>query len=165
MRIPIVDEEDNIIGYKDKKDHNPKDICRITGLWVTAPNGEILLARRSFTKKHDPGVWGPAVSGTVEEGETYESNIVKEAEEEIGLTGVKFKIGPKIRRSTSHEYFAQWFTAVVERDYPFVKQDDEVEEIRWFSKSEISKLLEDTPEVFLKNLKEYVGFFADEPKS
>ena len=34
-----------------------------------------------------PEVWGPAVSGTNEEGETYDSNIIKEAQEEIGLTG------------------------------------------------------------------------------
>jgi len=159
MKIPIVNEQDEIIGYKDRDDRDSKDICRITGLWVTSPDGDILLAQRSFNKKRDPGVWGPAVSGTVEEGETYESNIIKEAEEEIGLRGIPFALGPKMRRSTSHQYFVQFFTAVVPKDYPFVKSDEEVEAIRWFTKDEMIKLLDEKPEMFTVNYKQYIDCF------
>jgi isopentenyl-diphosphate delta-isomerase len=158
MKIPIVNEQDEIIGYKDREDRNPNDICRITGLWLTDPDGKILLAQRSFSKKLSPGLWGPAVAGTVEEGETYESNIIKEAEEEIGLIGLKPVIGPKIRRSTNHECFAQWFTVVVDHNYPFKKQDEEVEDVRWFTKDEILKLLEEKPEMFLINFQQYKFF-------
>ena len=143
MRIPIVDEQDEIIGYKDRRDRNPKDICRVTGLWLTDPEGNILLAQRSLDNNHDPGKWAPAVSGTVEEGETYELNMIKETEEEIGLKNPHLVFGPKFRRSTSHEYFAQCFTAVVDHNYPFIKQDEEVEKIRWFTKNEIMKFLKE----------------------
>ncbi len=85
MQIPIVNEQDEIIGYKDRKDRNLVDITRVSALWITNEDGEILLAQRGLNKTHSPGLWGPAVAGTVEEGETYESNIIKEAEEEIGL--------------------------------------------------------------------------------
>lgn len=159
MKIPIVNEQDEIIGYEDRKTRNPKDICRITGLWLTDPEGNILLAQRSFTKKLSPGLWGPAVAGTVEEGETYESNIKKEAEEEIGLFELKPTIGPKVRRSTNHECFAQWFTVVVDHNYPFVKRDEEVEAIRWFTKEEILKLLDEKPEMFLIDFKQYKNYF------
>lgn len=159
MKIPIVNEQDEIIEYKDVRDRNPKDICRITGLWVTDKEGNILLAQRSFNKKTSPGKWGPAVSGTVEEGETYESNVIKEAGEEISLINFKPVIGPKLRRSTSHEYWGQWFTAVVEHNYPFVKQDEEVEEIRWFTKDEILKLLNKKPEMFVSGLEQYINMF------
>ena len=71
MKIPIVNEQDEIIGHKEKKDRNPKDIMRITALWLTDLEGNMLLAQRSFNKKHDPGLWASAVAGTVEEGETY----------------------------------------------------------------------------------------------
>lgn len=81
MRIPIVNEQDEIIGYKDRKDRNTVDITRITGLWLWNEKGEVLLAQRALSKDINPGLWGPAVAGTVEEGETYESNIIKEAEE------------------------------------------------------------------------------------
>jgi len=158
MKIPIVNEQDEIIRYKDRETRDLKEICRITGLWLTDFEGNVLLAQRAFAKKHSPGLWGPAVSGTVEEGETYESNVIKEAEEEIGLTGLKPVLGPKIRRSTNHECFAQWFTAVVDHNYPFVKRDEEVEEIKWFTREEILKLLEEKPEMFLIDFKRYKFF-------
>lgn len=159
MRIPIVNEQDEIIGYKDRDDRNDKDITRVSGLWVTDKDGNILLAQRALNKEHDPGKWGPAVAGTVEEGETYESNIIKEAEEEIGLSGIKPILGPKNRRSTSHEYWGQWFTVVVPHDYPFKKQNEEVEAIKWFTRDEILKLLDEKPEMFLREFRRYMDMF------
>ncbi len=163
MRIPIVDEEDNILYYKDDKDRDAhKEVTRISGLWVSAPNGDVLLAQRGLNKKSGPGLWGPAAAGSVEEGETYESNIIKEAEEEIGLKDLKPTLGPKLRRSTSHEYFAQWFSVVVDRNYPFIKQDNEVESIKWFTRDELVKLLNEKPEMFIKNFKERSEYFLNE---
>lgn len=160
MRIPIVNEEDEIIGYKERSDiDTEKDLIRATGLWLTDHDGNILLAQRAFIKKHDPGFWGPAVAGTVEEGETYQSNIIKEAEEEIGLKGVEFTQGPKVRM---YNGLAQWFMAVIDHEYPFVKQDEEVEQIKWFTKIELEKLLEETPEIFLRNFKKHTEIFKNE---
>ncbi|HTE49174.1 MAG TPA: NUDIX hydrolase [Candidatus Paceibacterota bacterium] len=158
MRIQIVNDKDEIIGYKDHNDRDPqKDIFRVTGLWITAGNGDILLAQRSF-KTQGAGLWGPAVAGTVEEGETYESNILKEAEEEIGLVGIKPIIDRKMK-SVNNEYFIQWFTAIVDRGYSFKKQDEEVEAVQWFKKEEIVKLLKEKPRMFLPYLKQYFNFF------
>ena len=156
MRIPIVNEQDEIIGHKERYTINDKDIIRATGLWVTDKNGNILLAQRSFTKKHDPGLWGPAVGGTVEEGEAYESNIIKEAEEEIGLINTDFHIVSKVR---IYNCFAKLYKVVVNSDYEFIKQDEEVENIKWFSKDELNKALEENPEMFFKNFKELIKLF------
>src|SRR3989338_2507367 len=131
MRITIVNEQDEIIGYKDRKNRNTVDITRITALWLWNEKGEALLAQRAFSKSINPGLWGPAVAGTVEEGETYASNIVKEAEEEIGLKNLRPVLDQKLRRTTKHAYFAQWFVATISSDYPLVKQDSEVEAIKW----------------------------------
>jgi len=161
MRIPIVDEQDNLLYYKDKKERDPKEITRVSGLWITDKDGNILLAQRAFTKKGHPGLWGPAVAGSVEEGETYETNIVKEAEEEIGLTGFEYKIGPKIRRSSTHEYFAQWFTATVDKNYPFKKEDKEVEAIKWFSPEELAILVKNQPDIFLPDFNKYKVIFNE----
>lgn len=149
MKIPIVNEQDEIVGYKNKKDRNPNEITRVSALWVTDKEGNILLAQRGLAKKTHAGLWGPAAAGSVEEGETYESNIIKEAEEEIGLKNFTPIIGPKFRRSTGHEYFGQWFTVVVDHNYPFVKADIEVEAIKWFSPEELDTLLKrETRNVF-----------------
>src|SRR3989344_8714359 len=159
MRIPIVNEQDEIIGYKDRKDRNKVDIARITGLWLWNEKGEALLAQRSFNKKMHPGMWGPAVAGTVEEGETYASNIIKEAEEEIGLKNLRPVLDQKLRRTTQHAYFVQWFVATINSDYPLVRQDSEVEAIKWFSKEELLKAIKESPEVFLYSLKETAEYF------
>ncbi len=159
MRIPIVDENDDLIEYKDKKDRDPKEITRVSALWVTDKDGNILLAKRALTKKDHAGLWGPAVAGSVEEGETYESNIIKEAEEEIGLTGMSISLGPKNRNSTSHEYFGQWFTTIVDHDYPFVKENMEVAELKWFSKDELRHMFQDNPNAFLPNFEKYFSYF------
>lgn len=159
MKIPIVNEQDEIIGYKDSKNRNTVDITRITSLWLWNEKGEVLLAQRAFSLRTQPGLWGPAVAGTVEEGETYESNIIKEAEEEIGVKNLKLNIGPKLRRTTRHAYFVQWFTATIESGYPLVKQDSEVESIKWFSKEELFKAIKETPEIFLPSLEETAKYF------
>ena len=160
MRIPIVDENDNLLYYKDAKERDRhKEITRSAGLWVTDKEGNILLAQRAFNKEVAPGLWGPAAAGSVEEGETYESNIIKEAEEEINLKNIKPILGPKRRLSTSHEYFAQWFMVVVDHDYSFKKQDEEVEAIKWFSPLELSILLKEQPEIFLPSFDEHFNSF------
>lgn len=156
MKIPIVNEQDEIIGHKERDTLVFDDIYRITNLWITDKDGNILLAKRSIAKKVNPGLWGTAVSGTVDEGETYESNIIKEAEEEIGLKDLKPVFGKKIRRTTKRQYFAQWFTAVVDHDYSFIKQDEEVAEVRWFAVDELKNLLLSQPEMFLGSVKEYL---------
>ncbi len=149
MKIPIVNEQDEIIGYKDRKDRNPKDIFRATGLWMTNSDGDILLAQRSFSKKYNPGIWGPAVNGTVEEGETYESNITKEIEEELGLLDIKPVLGKKFRKNNEHRYFSQYFYLTLDMDIKDFKiNKEEVAEIKWFSRQELEKELKENPKKF-----------------
>ncbi len=151
MKAQIVDENDNVIGLKerDQIDHQ-SDIYRVTSLWVTNPKGEILLAHRSPQKRNDPNTWGPAVAGTIEEDENYDENIYKEAMEEIGLTGVTFTKGPKTRVSFPRNYFCQWYFAEIDREIStFVMQPEEVDELLWIS---LEEFLDDS----IKNPSKYV---------
>ncbi|MBI5139214.1 NUDIX domain-containing protein, partial [Candidatus Nomurabacteria bacterium] len=119
---------------------------------------EILLARRAFSKTHDPGKWGPAVAGTVEEGETYESNIIKEAEEELGLKDIKPILGEKLRKKTQWNYFVQQFHLILDKDISEFKiQENEVAEIKWFKIEELKKELQEHPDDFLKGVHSYVN--------
>ena len=160
MRIPIVDENDNIIKIADGKgeiDLNPELIYRVSSLWITNSKQEVLLARRAWNKIHDPGKWGPAVAGTVEEGETYESNILKEAQEELGLKNIKPVLGEKRLKKGKWNYFSQKFNLVLDQDVSQFKiQENEVAEIKWFSEKELTKELKEHPEDFLKGIYEYV---------
>ncbi|OGI75966.1 hypothetical protein A3C67_01195 [Candidatus Nomurabacteria bacterium RIFCSPHIGHO2_02_FULL_42_19] len=115
MKIPIVDKNDDVIEYRERNDQDANAIYRVSSLWIRNSKGEILLARRAFSKSHDPGKWGPAVAGTVEEGETYESNIIKEAEEELGLTNIQLVSGARLRKRTNYNYFVQQFSIVLDK--------------------------------------------------
>ena len=162
MMIQIVDEKDNLIGHKERGEVDPeKDIYRSAALWLTNSKGEVLLAQRKFTKDHDPGKQGPAVSGTVDEGETYESNIYKEAEEEIGLKGETLKLGPKERVTKEYNFFCQWFTHSL--DWPlekFVPQESEVEKLAWISEQELVKDVANNPDKYLPTMDEIVKLFV-----
>lgn len=152
-RIIIVNDQDEIIGHKERGTISPEDIYRVSALWVTNSKGDILLAQRKFTKSHDPGKWGPAVAGTLDEGETYESNIIKEAEEEIGLKDIKPTIGPKIRETGEHNYFTQWYTLVIDKPAEeFTIQEEEIEQVKWFTRAELERELQEHLNNYLKGM-------------
>ena len=157
----IVDESDNIIGYKFGVDVDPiTEIYRVSALWLTNTQGQVLIAQRKWDKRNDPGKWGPAVAGTVEEGETYEENIYKETEEEIGLKGIQLKAGPKQRVRGDTNFFCQWYTATV--DVPiqdFVIQEDEVEALEWMKLSNLQDALKSTPTKYLTGMQDIVDIF------
>jgi|SRR5579862_2220400 len=148
MNIVLVDKNDEPIGSKPIQTLGPNDIYRVASLWVTNNNGQVLLAQRQFGKRNDPGKWGPAVAGTVEVGETYEENIYKEAGEEIGLSGLKFNLGPKVFNDANQErkFFVQWF--ICKCDWPqdkFKIQPEEVEQVAWITKAELLADLKKSP--------------------
>jgi len=153
MKIIIVNDEDEGVGVKDREtlDYS-KDIYRVSALWIANNHGQSLLAKRAYTKKHNPGKWGPAVAGTVEEGETYESNITKEADEELGIKNVKLKKAIKELVRGRYKHFTQWFFLKIDKnveDFTFNK--DEVVEIKWFSMEEVIELIELDMAVTLSN--------------
>jgi isopentenyldiphosphate isomerase len=152
-RIIIVDDDDNIIGSKKYGTLDKSDIYRVSALWLTNSQEEILLAQRSWQKNHDPGKWGPAAAGTLEQDETYDSNIIKEAEEEIGLKNVSFKKEPKTRIRGKHNHFTQWYFATIEYDIKdFKVQKNEVEAIKWFDKNEFFEELKSKPDKFITTM-------------
>ena len=107
MRIPIVDENDKVLSYKERSEVDPdKDLYRVSYLWITDPEGKVLLAQRALSKDRHPGRWASAVAGTVEEGESYEANIIKEAEEELGLK--KFTLIPGKKHFVKTNDYSFW---------------------------------------------------------
>lgn len=153
--IPIVDENDLIICYKDRNSIKTEDIYRVSVLWITNSKGNILLAKRSKHKKNDPNKWGPAVAGTVEKDESYYQNIIKEADEELGLKNIKPEKGKKIRRKGKHNYFSQTYYLRIDKEInEFKIKRDEVEEIKWYTKEELDFEIKTNPGKFLHSIVE-----------
>lgn len=161
-KIIIVDEEDKVIVYKYRDKVDSHDIYRVSALWITNKKGKVLLARRSLGKKLFPDCWGPAVAGTVEEGETYRSNIVKEAREELGLKDIKLARGPKVRtKSADYNYFTQWYFLTLDKEVDTLKLDEnEVSEINWFTREKLKRKVKKDPEIFTHAMKKWVEMFC-----
>ena len=158
-RYTIVNEKDEVVGSKRLEDLATGDIIRASALWlVDKKTGEILTTQRSFSEDHDSGRWGPAVAGTVEKGESYKKNIIKEIEEEIGLRNLRLTMREKVREGN---FFLQWFYCEMEKDKIKLKfKDSEVINSRWISKEDLKRELGKYPKKFMKYTKETcVGFF------
>ncbi|MEK7190179.1 MAG: NUDIX domain-containing protein [Patescibacteria group bacterium] len=150
MIIPIVDENDKFLYYKDSGERDlHKEITRGSALWIINEKKEILVAKRSKNKLHFPNVWGTSVAGSLEKGESYEDNAIKEAKEEIGVNLDKITLGPKKRDADDHEYFAQYFYAKISSDTKFILQESEVDEVCWISLEKLKGWYLKNPEEFL----------------
>lgn len=145
----IVNEQDEIIGHKHRHEIWPDDIYRVAALWIENSKGEVLLAQRGFTKKNNPGKWWPAVAGTIDKWESYEENIYKEAEEELGIVGKTFSFVTKVYNPwPKFFYFCSWYELLLDRKIEdFVLEYPQVESVRWFRKDEIKNMIENSPEI------------------
>ncbi|HET9722171.1 MAG TPA: NUDIX hydrolase [Candidatus Saccharimonadales bacterium] len=156
-KVITVDEKDKPIGLKSYSDLQYEDIYRVSALWLTDINGSsCLLTQRKWTKRNDPGKWMAAASGTIEEGETYDDNIVHEIEEEIGLTGLDLAKGPKeFIDEGKHRFFVQWYFANVDKDKVKIKiQEDEVENFKWITIAELTMMVNNHTEDFVPTMAE-----------
>lgn len=160
MKIPIVNEQDEIIEYKEREDRKLSDIIRITAIWITDDTGNILLQQRKFDKKVNPNKWGPAASGTIEEGESYESNAYKELEEETGVKGIKLVESKKFfgRTANGGRRFAQLYLGKVSKDQKLIPQESEVQQLKWFSVYEFKKYLSEKPDDFVGIMEDILLF-------
>lgn len=135
MRLILVNEQDEVIGYKERSERAEGDIVRVSALWLVNERNEILITQRALDKEYDPGKWSVSAAGTVEEDETYLSNIIKEAKEELGVTILEKDILPSVHRKVHnpHGYFCQLYIAHISAETPITLQKDEVINAQWIS--------------------------------
>lgn len=148
----LTDEQGNFVGEKNRYQLAQGDSIAIAGLFIENSRGEILISQRSIAKKNQPGLWGPSASGTLEPGETFEQNIIKEAEEEIGISGL---IPTEIDRfhywhQDGVGRYSVWYLALIDWDIKrFSLQTEEVADVRWISKSDLINEVEAQPDKFV----------------
>lgn len=140
----IVDDAGNVVGRA------PRGVChgdpslthRSVHVFVTDAQGRILLQKRSADKDIQPGKWDTSVGGHLAVGEDYPDAAAREAAEELGLV-----VTPGELREL-HRYL--WRTDVecelvatyaVVRDGPFTRQEEEIDELRFFRPEELEALV------------------------
>jgi len=161
MRIPIVNEQDEVMVYKERERTTREDIRRIVSLIVFNEKGEVLIAKRQSNKTIDPDKWGPSVAGTVDEGESYDSTITKEGEEELGLKDIKPIFFKKYFYETQNarRFCSVYYITINSKERKFLLQTDEVAEIKWISIKDLTEWVNKNPEDFTQSFP--TGSFYD----
>jgi isopentenyldiphosphate isomerase len=124
--------------------------CRSTNVFVLNAQGHVLCHRRSEEKERLPGVWSTHLGGHVNESETYETNALKEIEEEAGIVADKSEL--LAWRTSPIEHARLWVRDfVLFRDLPvhqFVPQEGEVDEFQWMHVGEIIERATKQPDIW-----------------
>lgn len=139
----IVKENGNKIGIA------PRSICHsgqpgylhpVIHLHVLDFKDHIVLQKRSINKQIQPGKWDTAVGGHISAGETIEQALLREAQEEIGLSEFKANFIKKyVWKTKIEEELVFMFYA--KSNCKLIPQKEEVDEIKsWRIKNIKNKL-------------------------
>jgi len=86
--FPIVDEQGNIVGAATRAECHAGSMLLhpVVHLHLFNSRGEIFLQKRPEWKDIQPGKWDTAVSGHIDLGESVEQALLRETQEELGLS-------------------------------------------------------------------------------
>ena len=159
--IHVLDEK----GRETNKLENRK-IVHENGLWhnevacvIINKNKQVLLQRRSKNKKSYPNCWA-LCAGHVVAYEDIKESIVKEMREEL-VSEIKedniFLLVPKTKNEREdNKCFATCFCAFIDKPAEdFLKQTEEVEELRWFNFSDFKNMIFTETNCIFKNNEYY----------
>jgi isopentenyldiphosphate isomerase len=169
--LQVVDEQDNPIGAETK------DIIWREGLWhrvarvlVFNEVGELLMQQRG-DKPLFPFRWAESVGGHVGAGDTYEETAMREAEEEIGVSGLSlellgkypasavFEARPPIGTITLNKFETTFQTTLSREALEQFTQTEEVKGIEWWSVSKVVEFTRNNPDKVTDGLESMVEHY------
>jgi len=114
----------------------------VTNIWIINNDFNILIQKRSETKKISPNIWATH-GGCVGTQETSFNGCIREAYEEIGIS-LKTKDIKPLTRIKSERLIMDSYIIVQEFDtLSAVLQKEEVSDIRWVSLYELEHMVKD----------------------
>ena len=130
-----------------------REECHKNGLWhkavvvfiISPDNNKVLLQQRSASKKLWPNLWDITAGGHVLSGEFGYQTVIRETKEEIGIDISKADLefiggirSENISGDIINRHFNEFY--IVHKDVDIkdiVLQEDEVQDIKWFTKEEV----------------------------
>jgi 8-oxo-dGTP pyrophosphatase MutT (NUDIX family) len=120
----------------------PDEMMKTVGALLISANGTVLLGLRACWKKVWPDHWD-TIGGRVEPGESVEAALIREVQEEVGVTPTSFKLIAILRERQPERYGdALHHIYVVTRWSGGAPSNvcDEHSELKWFDVAEMGKL-------------------------
>lgn len=152
-QVVLVDEQDRELGLMGKTEAHEKGLLhRAISVIIFNSKGEMLLQQRAFTKYHWAGIWSNTCCSHPRAGETFEAAASRRLFEELGIRTpltkeFHFTYMAKDEKSglTEHEY--DWvFTGTFDGSFEFNR--DEINDIKWVSKEELSADMTANPDKY-----------------
>lgn len=113
--IDIFDENNNPIGeIKEKtKAHENGNFHRTAHVWIINDNNELLLQKRSASKKSHPNCWDISGAGYIRVGESITEGAIRELKEELGVEATEKDLNyiatiKSTKNSKNMEFQLEW---------------------------------------------------------
>ncbi len=105
--------------------------------------GEMLIQQRHFSKKHRPNLWDLTLSGGAISGDNSKQALTREVQEELGLN-IDFSKERAFFTINTENSFDDYYLIEKDIDIKDISfKDNEVQAVKWASKEEILKMIED----------------------
>lgn len=145
----VVNERDEVIAQQTRSEvHRLGLKHRAIHLLVFNSKGELFLQKRSFKKDCFPNTWDSSASGHLDSGEDYDTCILREPKEELGL---ELKHPPErlfkidACAETGEEFV--WIYRLY-HEGPFQLDPEELSDGGWFSVEKIDDWIAKSPKDF-----------------
>ena len=138
--FPVVEENGMVIGRASREycHSGVKILHPVVHLHILNREGRLYLQKRSVRKDIQPGKWDTAVGGHIDYGEQLVEALYREAREELGFMDFNpVYMMSYVFESDIEKELVNVFAAV--GNFSLSPDNDEVDEGRWWSASEIAE--------------------------
>lgn len=124
-------------------------------VWIMNSKGELLIQKRTPTKKLYPNLWS-ITSGGTDVGETTLDTAYREVKEELGIKLKPEELELMMSYKRNHDFVDVWLARKDIELEEITMQKEEVADVKWVSQAELEKMIQEekTP----KSIKAYFEF-------
>ena len=164
--IDIFDENNNPTGkIKEKTQaHEDGNFHRTAHIWIMNDKKELLLQKRSATKKSHPNCWDISGAGHIRAGESVINGAIRELKEELGVetkeSELQYIVTIKSTKNPKNMEFGYVYLLKCNNQVEeYIFEDNEVSEVKYVYFEELEKMVEERVDGLLIHEEEYKKLF------
>ena len=164
--IDIFDENNNPTGkVKEKQQaHEDGNFHRTAHVWIINDKNELLLQKRSASKKTHPNYLDISGAGHIKAGESVVDGAIRELKEELGVEAeekdLQYIATIKSTKNPKNMEFQYVYLLNCNKEIEeYIFEDNEVAEVKYVFYKEIEKMVEEKVEGLLIHEEEYKYLF------
>jgi len=164
--IDIYDENNNPTGQKKEKQkaHEDGEFHRTAHVWIINNKNELLLQKRSASKKTHPNCWDISGAGHIKAEESVIEGAIRELKEELGVEAeeknFEYIVTIKSTKNPKNMEFQYVYLLHTDKEInEYIFEDEEVSEVKYVYYKDLEKMVEEKVEGLLIHDEEYKMLF------